>query len=79
MTSDNGPSSGDDRLSVTLVMAAGTARSSKPLALWPVCQESVMRPRQHLGLDRRQALVALTVVAVFTLLWLVVAAPLWGG
>src|SRR3954454_17345297 len=30
-------SSGDDRLSVTLVMAAGTARSSKPLALWPVC------------------------------------------
>jgi len=38
-----------------------------------------MRPRQHLGLDQRQALVALTVVAVFTLLWLVVAAPLWGG
>src|SRR5215217_7013701 len=36
MTSDNGPSSGDDRLSVTLVMAVGTARSSKPLALWPV-------------------------------------------
>src|SRR5215212_12020649 len=32
MTSDNGPSSGDDRLSVTLVMAVGTARSSKPLA-----------------------------------------------
>src|SRR4051812_48711037 len=31
MTSGNGPSSGDDRLSITLVMAAGTARSSKPL------------------------------------------------